>query len=107
MDNILPGNITSDLWANNPYSTGEVFVFNEGDIQLGRDPLIYTKNVKDKTHTVVEGETLWSIANDELGNSKWYWVLQEVNNYLFAADININDVIIVPDLDSLFANQPQ
>lgn len=94
------------LWANNPYADGTVFTFPEGDNQLTRSPLVYTKSPKDRTYTVSQGDDLWTISYNAYGNSKWYWVIQEVNAYLSAIDITMGDVIIIPDLDYLFAHQP-
>lgn len=103
---IQTGIQTNELWANNPYSNGSVFIFNEGDVQLTRTPLIYIKSPNDKPYTIKEGDDLWSISYAKYGESKWYWVLQEVNQYLFIGDIQIGDNIVIPDLDYLFANQP-
>lgn len=104
---VILGDLTNtNLWATNPYANGTVFIFPEKDGQLTRKPLIYIKSSKDKTRTILEGEDLSSIAYEEYGDSKWYWVLAEVNNYLLALDINVGDIIIIPDLDLLFVNQP-
>ena len=97
----------SNLWDNNPYSNGSVFRFKEGDRQLNRVPLTYTKGPKDKTYTILQGDTLHAIAQNMYGSSKWYWVLQDVNNYVLSLDITIGDNIVIPDLDTLFSNQKQ
>lgn len=94
------------LWANNPYGNGTVFTFFEGDQQLTRKPLVYVKSPKDRTYTIQDGDDLWAISYEAYGDSKWYWVLQEVNIYLCATDIKSGDNIIIPDLDYTFSNQP-
>lgn len=99
-------NTNISLWANNPYGDGIVFTFKEGDQQLGRTPLIYVQSSRDRTYTIQDGDDLWAISYGAYGESKWYWVLQEVNAYLCAEDIQTNDTIIIPDLDFLFTNQP-
>ena len=83
-----------------------MFTFPEGDQQLNRIPLVYAQSPLDRTYTVNDGDDLWMISYGAYQESKWYWVLQEINGYLSAIDIQTNDTLIIPDLDFLFANQP-
>jgi len=93
------------LKENNLYSNGVVSGFPNGDILLTRERLVYTGLVTDKYHTIIQGESLTSIAyryykpiNGDA--SKYWWVIADVNDIYNPIDIEdlIGSEIIIPDL---------
>lgn len=97
---------------DNPYSTGEILELEQVGKEaqtyfLERKPLVYIQSPLDRRYVVAEGDTLWGISYQAYGNSKYYWVIQDVNNILFAPDIELSDVLIVPNLEDLFEKQPE
>lgn len=95
-----------ELRPNNPYSIGEVFVFNEGDYLLERNPISPEKSIKDRYYKVVQGDTLSGISFFAYGNSKWWWVLEDVNNLKDGGFMNMLELtpgiaLYIPDLSKL------
>lgn len=92
--------ITEDLElrVNNPYSIGTTFIFDEGDVLLDRDPIVVPKSVRDQYHVVVEGETLSKIAFDYYGNSKYWWVIYDINNLDWPFQLESGSVLLIPDI---------
>lgn len=94
-----------NLRENNPYSTGFILELEVGNYFLERKPLTYIKHPRDRYYAVVEGDSLWGIADQAYGDSKYYWVIQDVNKIDFAAHIEPGQNLIIPDLKALMANQ--
>jgi nucleoid-associated protein YgaU len=87
-----------ELWENNPYSIGSVFVFDEGDILLdGADPII-PRNTKDKYYTVKMGDDLSSISFGVYEDSKWWWLIAKVNNIPFGFELPLGKTLTIPEL---------
>jgi len=90
-----------ELRINNPFATGNIFEFDEGDFQLDRKPMILPRSIGDRYYTTVEGNTLGQIANEAYGNSKWWWVIYDNNLDLipdpFALEAAIT--LIIPDFN--------
>lgn len=107
MDNILnliviPENI--ELRQNNPYSIGNVFIFEEGDYELERQPLLYVKSINDKYVTTVQGDTLGSIAHEHYGNSKYWWIILDVNDVDYIGplfEVPDGTTLLIPDMDKI------
>lgn len=95
-----------NLRINNPYSIGNVFLFPEFDYLLERKPITVDKSPKDRYYQVVQGDTLSSIAFLAWGNSKWWWILDDVNELnMDGIDgmLNLTEgtVLYIPDLERL------
>lgn len=92
-----------ELRLNNPYSIGSVFTFPEGDSRLFREPLQYVKSTRDRYFTSSDGDTLDSIAFQAYGDSKWYWVIWDINKLdasaLFLLEPGTS--LLVPDLEKI------
>ena len=61
------------------YSNQRVFRFKEGDVMADRIPFVWVPSQKDKTHVVVEGERLDTLAFKYYGNSTLWYVIADVN----------------------------
>ena len=60
-------------------------------------PTIPPVSISTKTHTVVKGETLWSIAQDSYG-SGFNWVDIKSANNLKSETIEVGQVLTIPDV---------
>lgn len=100
---VIPEDI--ELRENNPYSIGSVFVFEEGDYELDREPITYNPSIRDKYVTTEQGDTLGSIAWAQYGSSKYWWILADVNpdiEWLSPLwDIADGTTLLIPDLRKL------
>ncbi len=87
-----------ELRPNNPYSVGDVFVFPEGDAELERKPIQTRKSTRDRYYRVEEGDTLSDIAFDAYGDSKYYWVISDVNNLDWVFELPVGTLLLIPDI---------
>lgn len=90
-----------ELRINNPYSTGYIFVFPEGDSLLQRDPIPINHSVNDQYYIFIEGDTLESIAFNKYGDSKYWWIIYDVNDIDFPLQIPIGTVLLIPDINQI------
>lgn len=90
-----------ELRRNNPYSTGEIFIFPEGDYLLDRVEFTYVKSIRDRYFTVNQEDNINDIAFKAYGNSKWWWVIADINNITFPFELSMGSTLLVPDLDKL------
>lgn len=67
--------------AYDPYSGGVTIDLGEGDVQVERAPLqpVYLNSYK-AIHTVIEGETIQSIAFQYYGDSGYWMNICDVNS---------------------------
>lgn len=92
---------TLELRVNNPYSNGEIFVFNEGDSVMDGNTIDYIKSIKDRYFTVEQGDSLWSISFEAYGDSKYYWVIAQANNIDESYRLDIGQSLLIPDLEKI------
>lgn len=92
------------LRNDNPYSTGSVFIFPDNSLSLDRELLVYVKSQNDRYYTIGDGDTLWNISYQAYGSSKYWWVIADVNNLFGAFDLNTGDTLLIPDLNTIQAN---
>ncbi len=88
-----------ELNADNPFVTGFLMAYNEGDISLERVPIVYVPSVNDKLHPVRNWDTLPDLSFDYYKSSKWWWVIADVNKIFDPFNLTPNTHIIIPDLD--------
>ena len=66
----------------NPYSGGYIIDFGDGDMILEKPRTVSTTPL-NKTHTVLEGETLQNIAFRYYGDSGYWTLIAEAHNLFF------------------------
>lgn len=93
-----------ELRTDNPFSTGFVYKYEEGDESLERFKLNHVPSEKDKLHTVRDYDNLSDISFDYYGNSKYWWIIADINNIDNPFELLVNSNLIIPDLDSIKAS---
>lgn len=83
------------------YSLENTFTINyeQGDKSLQRVRIKHNEDVKDRTHVVIQGETLPMIAFREYGHSKYWSLIADVN-----VDI-INPFLLTPGQSLMIPNK--
>ncbi len=89
------------LRKDNPFITGYVIKYPQGDQSLERFPIEYQASTGDKLHVVKNYDTLWNIAYDYYGNSKEWWIIADVNKIENPYELVTNSTIIIPDLNRI------
>lgn len=93
----LPDNIS--LRENNPYSIGSIFIFDEGDFLLDREPAKFIKSPRDRYYTVENEKDLLDIAFEAYGDSKWWWLIYDANPDLISTfEVEVGKTLLIPDL---------
>ena len=88
----------------NPYLNADIISFGDGSSVLKRTQIEYSPSAgKDIVHTVIENDTLWTIANFRYGDDKWWYVIYDANNLYNPFDLQIGLDLIIPDLDIIKA----
>lgn len=89
----------------NPYSIGTLVELNSEETILVRERLNYKRNKSDKLHTTKEDENIFSISYQYYGDSRWYWVIWDVNPEIETPfNLAPNLDILIPDLDIIKAS---
>jgi nucleoid-associated protein YgaU len=65
---------------------------------LERKELVFVKSQNDRYYTVEEGQTLWTIAHEAYGDSKWWWLIRDANRIDFGFDLEVGKTLLIPDL---------
>lgn len=86
------------LRQDNPYSIGTILAYIEGDLSLERNALVHVKSKNDKLHTVKDYDNLSDMAFDYYGSSKWWWVINDINNLEDGFALVPGSILIIPDL---------
>lgn len=63
-----------------PYDNSYGLNYNDGDTSLERIPFTYTSSENDIYHTVIEGETIQSIAYRYYRDSGLWYVIADANS---------------------------
>lgn len=88
---------------NNPFITGYVINYKQGDQSLERFTLSYQKSDNDEMHSVTDYDTLWNISFDKYGTSKYWWVLADVNNIFNPFELTVGSNLLIPDINRIKA----
>jgi nucleoid-associated protein YgaU len=87
------------LRKNNPYSRGAIFVFKDGTSFLRRTPVAYEGSYTDVSHLVRTDDTLSNIAFKHYGDSKYWWLIADVNEIHNPFELPIGTHILIPDFE--------
>lgn len=80
-----------------PYTNGYIISYENGDISLERIPTYQVNQQLVTVHTVLEGETLQSIAYKYYGDSGYWSLLADVNEIFNPfAELEKDMEIIIP-----------
>lgn len=99
-------NSNIELRDDNPYSLGQIFIFDEGDYQIDGPKITLASSPDDRYYTVSEGEDIWFISGEAYGNSRWYWALCQINGIMLATDLTEGMTLIIPTLERLKSLSP-
>lgn len=94
----MPTVKTLYLQESSPYSTGFVLNYSDRTFSLERYPLKYVPNVDDQLHIVMDSDSVWSLAYQYYGNSKYYWIIVDMNNLENAFSLVTGQVLVIPDI---------
>jgi hypothetical protein len=89
------------LRENNPYSVGNIFLFDEGDLILDREPIVPAKSSRDRYYTVEQEDSFGLIAFKAYGDSKWWWIIRDANKIDYAFDLVRGTTLLIPDLNTV------
>jgi nucleoid-associated protein YgaU len=90
-----------NLRINNPYANGRIVLLGGLDAVLDRTRLNYVPSRKDKLHKVRDFDSLSDLAYDYYGDSKWWWVIYDINDLDDPFDLIVNTTLIIPDLERI------
>ena len=85
----------------NIYADGLVINYPEGDKALERIPLSFENDLEDISHTVIEGDTLLSLAQYYFKDSRVWWKIADRNLILNPFVLEVNTEIIIPNPKSI------
>ena len=91
------------LRANNPYITGYVESYEDGDL-LYRFSLNHIPSIRDKFHIVQDMDRLDHLAFKYYKDSKYWWVLMDINQIHNPWELNPGTTLLIPDLDLIKTN---
>lgn len=81
----------------NPYANSIAISYGNGEYSIERKSNTPNLNGSSKIHTVLEGETLQSIANKYYGDSGYWFDIAEYNNIIHPfEDLKENMEILIP-----------
>lgn len=81
----------------NPYTDAYLIDYQDGDVSLERRPYKQTPSSELITHTVLEGETIQSIAFQYYGDSGYWGIIADINNVYFPFDdVTAGKELIIP-----------
>jgi nucleoid-associated protein YgaU len=85
--------------GKDPYGKAYVVQFDDGDIALEKNIPVISISDCDKVHTVMDGETLHSIAFRYYGDSGYWYQIAEANkiiNPFSEAEFYVGRRLIIP-----------
>lgn len=89
--------------TNNPFITGYLNEFSDNTPLLLRKQLEYVPSPKDQFYVIQMGLDLTDIAYRFYGDSKYWFVLVDINNIINPFELVVGDTLIIPDLDRIKA----
>lgn len=92
------------LRENNPYSLSEIIVLDDGSLVLERHKVNYVKSDRDRYFTTIQDDTIWNIAHQAYGDSKYWWIIADVNNIESPFELEAGLSLLIPDLITIQLN---
>lgn len=89
-----------ELEPTDPYANGRVLRFEDGSVTLERPILNYIPSNKDRYYTIIEGDTLLTIANEAYGDVSLYYVIADVNGIIMPLELEVGTTLIIPDIET-------
>jgi hypothetical protein len=86
------------LRENNPYSLSNIILLPDDSVVLEAKDLVYTKSDRDRYFTTIQGDSLWAIAGEAYGDSKYWWLIAKVNNIDEPFEVEPGLTLLIPDL---------
>lgn len=80
------------------YTNAIINNYEEGQPTLDRQRFSYKVSKDDKVYNIKQGDTLQSIAHKFYGNSKYWYVIADVNEILNPLLLNIGEQLIIPKI---------
>lgn len=96
-----------EISANSLYSDGIVNVFLDGSKQLTRLRNKYVPKSQDFWHVLVDGETIYELANRYYGNEKVWWLIADANRISNVINIAylVGQYLLIPNFDNYVLNR--
>lgn len=79
------------------YSSGYLVKFTEGDIALLRKAITLDSSIDDNYHVIKQGDSLNSIAFDYYADSKFWFIIADVNGIQNPFEITIGQSLVIPN----------
>jgi hypothetical protein len=92
------------LRENNPYSLSDIILLSDDSVVLERRKVNYVKSDKDRYFTTIQGDTLWSISDEAYEDSKFWWIIADVNNIESPFELPEGSSLLIPDLVTIQLN---
>lgn len=91
----------TELRNNNPYSSGILIEYLNGDLSLERDVKIYEEEEGDRYHIVVQEDTLSKLAYRYYRDSKLWHMINDANEIFNPFELTLGDTLRVPVIESI------
>lgn len=85
---------TIDLYTDN-----YIVNFKDGTQSLERRRIQHNNDINDTLYTVSQGDNLSKIAYKFYKVPRYWFIIADANDIINPLDINIGDIIIIPNLD--------
>lgn len=84
--------------SNNLFITGYITKFKDGTQWLERKYISNFPKPGDKTHTIIDTDTLLSIAKTHYNDCKYWFIIADVNYIENPFELTTGDVLNIPNL---------
>lgn len=86
--------------VRNLYDNSFVINYTDGDQSLERNVFPPTNRINDKSHPVIEGDTLNTLAHFYYGDGRKWWKIAERNQLDNNFILEVGSELIIPELES-------
>lgn len=89
--------------TDNPYITGFLVKLADDERALYRNRIKHLPSPNDIYHTVTYADRIDILAFNYYKNSKYWWVIADVNDLLNPLDLEVGQSLIIPDINIIKA----